>query len=139
MYCPRCGKPAEPGEKICSNCHLEFEAMSTDNNANFSPDMEPPLVNVQLISERLRKVNIKLICFSLIALSILIITFLSADKVSNSAYQITQIRSSSANTINEVYYREMGNIYTGYAMFIRECGIFFATVLVGLGLKQPKQ
>lgn len=139
MYCPRCGKPAEPGEKICSNCQLNFETMSADSNVNFSPDFEPPLVNVQLISERLRKVNIKLICFGLIALSILIISFLSADKVSNSAYQITQIRSAQANTINETYYREMGNIYTGYAMFIRECGIFFATVLVGLGLKQPKQ
>jgi predicted nucleic acid-binding Zn ribbon protein len=139
MYCPRCGKPAEPGEKICSNCQLDFETMSPDSNVNFSPDLEPQLVNIQLISERLRKVNIKLICFSLIALSILIITFLSADKVSNSAYQITQIRSSTGNTINEVYYREMGNIYTGYAMFIRECGIFFATVLVGLGLKRSKQ
>ncbi len=132
MFCPRCGKPAENGELVCSNCGLDFATL----NPAYAPEPESALAEVRVIAKRLKKLNIRLICFSLIALSILIISFVAAQKISGSALQITQIRTSGGSTVNEVYYREMGNIYEGYAMFIRECGVFFATILVGLGLKR---
>jgi hypothetical protein len=134
MYCPRCGKPAENGELVCSNCGLDFATL----NPAYAPKPESALAEVKEIAKGLKKLNIRLICFSIIALSILIISFIAAQKISGSAFEITQIRTSGGSTVNEVYYREMGKIYEGYAMFIRECGVFFATVLVGMGLRRPR-
>ena len=136
MFCPRCGKPAEMGEMICSNCGLKFDVTNQGTDVGFGQPPAP--TDIQIIIERISKLNIKMIIFDLFALTVLVLSFIAANKISGSGSQIIQIRSTGGNTVNEVYYREMGSIYIGLAMFIRACGIFFFSVLVSLGLKKNK-
>jgi hypothetical protein len=135
QYCPLCGKPRENGDKICSGCGFDLDSINLNERNTCLVRLETPSA-ATAIKRFMSKLNIRLVCFSVIALSVLIISFIAASKISDGAYKIMQIRSSSGNTINEVYFRDMGPVYSGYAMFIRECGVFFAAVLVGLGLKK---
>ena len=136
MYCPRCGKPIAAGDVICSGCGLSLYETNPESIAGLGNP--PESTELQLFAKRISELNIKLICFSLIAVVILIISFIAASKIANSAAQIMQIRTSGGQTVSEVYDRQMANIYIGYAMFIRVCGIFFSSVLVHLGLNSKK-
>ena len=134
MFCPRCGKPAEMGEVICSNCGLNFAEMNSGTGVDL--EKSNASTDIQLIVERISKLNVKMIILTLFALTALTLSFIAASKISGSGSQMLLLRTSAGNTTNEVYYREMGSIYIGFAMFIRACGVFFFSVLVSLGLKK---
>jgi hypothetical protein len=141
MFCPRCGKQVAREERICSNCGLNLEITNPNiDKAYISNGFEesPHPTDLQLIIQRISTWNFRLIVFSVIALTVLVLSFIAAYKISGSADQIMKIRTTGGQTLNEVYDREMGNIYAGFAMFIRACGIFFSFVLVELGLKNKK-
>lgn len=133
MFCPRCGKPTEMGETTCTNCGLNLDPASAGANIGFE---KAPESDLQIIMERVSTWNIRLIIFCMFALAVLILCFIAAYDISNASGQILQIRTADGKTINEVYYREMAKIYSGYAMFIRACGVFFFGVLVRLGFKK---
>ena len=61
--------------------------------------------------------------------------FIAASNIVAGGNEIMQIRSVGGKTLEEAYYNELGSIYVGYAMISRALGIFFASVLVWLGLK----
>jgi hypothetical protein len=90
---------------------------------------------MQIIIERLSTLNIRMIIIDIFAITVLILSFMAAYQVSNAGSQIMQIRTSQGNALNEVYDRQMGNVYVGYALFIRACGVFFFSVLVSLGFQ----
>ena len=74
----------------------------------------------------------------MLALITVIMSFMAASNISNGGYQIMQIKSVGGQTLEEAYYQQLGGIYSGYAMFVRTCGIFFASVLAGIGLNTSK-
>jgi len=135
MFCPRCGKPAEIGEGICSNCGLNLQAINPAANAG----SEDPQSDIQIIIERLSTLNIKMIIIDIFAITVLILSFMAAYQISNAGGQIMQIRTSAGQTLNEVYDRQMGNVYVGFALFVRACGIFFFSVLISLGFKSKNK
>ena len=137
MFCPRCGKPAETGEIICSNCGLHLDVINPAENAG-SQEL-PVQTDMQIIIERLSTLNIKMIIIDIFAITVLILSFMAAYQISNAGGQIMQIRTSAGQTLNEVYDRQMGNVYVGFALFVRACGIFFFSVLISLGFKSKNK
>lgn len=136
-FCPRCGKPLQPNESVCSNCGLDFKPQDEHDGVN-----PYAIVNRQQISlwEGIRalfaKIDKKLFLFCILAVAVLGMCFWSAYDISHAAGQILQIRTSEGHTVSEVYYRDMGGVYHGIAVFFRACGIFFAGILVKCGLSK---
>ena len=135
-FCPRCGKPLNEKETVCSNCGLSFEESGSKEPNPYS------IVNYRSPSmwQEFRRqfggVSVRLICFGLLAAAALVLSFWSASEIAKAAGNILTIRTTDGKTVNEVYYREMGTIYNGFAIFVRACGVFFAGVLVRFGLKK---
>ena len=136
MICPKCGANVTDEYKICPQCGLELtkanantDGVQTDVGSNMPP-LLPPIQNQG------NSTNIKLIIFCTIALIIFIMSFVAANNISDGGNQIMQIKSVGGQTLEEAYYGKLGNIYSGYAMFIRVCGIFFSSILVNAGLKK---
>lgn len=144
MYCPKCGKEIMDEEKVCPNCGFDFSIVNSDTNSSqseISPEPEIPRnqAESQEQNKQVKKVfNTKLLIFCVLALITIIMSFMAANNISNGGYQIMQIKSIGGKTLEEAYYQQLGSIYSGYAMFVRACGIFFASVLVGLGLNNSK-
>ncbi|MCI1966566.1 MAG: zinc-ribbon domain-containing protein [Oscillospiraceae bacterium] len=144
MYCPKCGKEIVNGEKVCPNCGLDFSTVDSDTKgaqSEVSLKSENPYDQTELMTknEQWKKVfNAKLLIFCVLALITIIMSFMAASNISDGGYQIMQIKSVGGQTLEEAYYQQLGSIYAGYAIFVRTCGIFFASVLVGLGLNRSK-
>ena len=135
FYCPRCGKPMDEKAPVCPNCGLNLSSPNnrTDEAYSMINYQEPTAGSAFRIL--MNKINIRLVCFCVLAAAVLVLCFLAANTISGAAYQIQQIRTSDGHTVSEVFDRELGQVYSGFAAFIRACGIFFTAVLVRCGLK----
>lgn len=144
MYCPKCGKKIMDEEKICPNCGFDFNTIDTDtSNSQSKTSLESKIPQNQeepkKPKEQVKNIfSIKLLAFCVLSLIIIILSFMAANNISDGGYQIMQIKSVGGQTLEEAYYQQLGSIYSGYAMFVRVCGIFFASVLVGIGLNPSK-
>ena len=65
---------------------------------------------------------------------VLFMAFIAASNISAGGNEIMQIQSVGGKTLEEAYYFQLGKVYSGYAMFVRTAGVFFAAVLVRCGL-----
>lgn len=134
MFCPKCGTTIEEGATVCPNCGLDTATV----NQSPSPAAAPVVANsVTPDSESSKKAGnpvIKFVYFGLAAV-VLIMFFIAASNIVSGGNEIMQIQSVGGKTLEEAYYYELGSIYAGYAMISRALGIFFASVLVWLGLK----
>lgn len=134
MFCPKCGTAIEEGTTVCPNCGLDTATV------NQSPDpVATPIVasSVTTNAEADKKAGnpvVKFVYFGLAAV-VLIMFFIAAGNIVSGGNNIMQIQSVGGETLEEAYYHELGSIYAGYAMISRALGIFFASVLVWLGLK----
>ena len=135
-FCPRCGKPLNEKETVCSNCGLSFEESGSKEPNPYSIVSYRTASPWQEFRRQFGGVNVRLICFGLLAAAALVLAFWSASEIAKAAGNILTIRTDDGKTVNEVYYREMGTIYNGFAIFVRACGVFFAGVLVRFGLKK---
>jgi predicted nucleic acid-binding Zn ribbon protein len=142
MYCPKCGKEIMDEEKVCPNCGFDFSTVDSDGSQSqvrLESEIPHNQVESQEQDKQVKRVfNTKLLIFCVLALIIISLSFMAANNISDGGYQIMQIKSVGGQTLEEAYYQQLGSIYSGYAMFIRACGIFFASVLVGLGLNRSK-
>jgi uncharacterized Zn finger protein (UPF0148 family) len=144
MYCPKCGKELVKDEKICPTCGFDISTIDSDLSepqSETTPISEIPQdqTKSQTQNEHIKKpFNTRLFVFAVLALVTIIMSFMAASNISDGGYQIMQIQSVGGKTLEEAYYQQLGNIYSGYAMFVRVCGIFFASVLVGFGLNTSK-
>ena len=134
MYCPKCGNLIEEGNSLCPNCNLDISSVvQAEQDINFETLQQK---NKSFEMKNSKSINLpKLIVYSLIACCILIMSFIAASKISNGGMEIMNIQSVGGKTLEEAYYFELGSIYSGYAIITRMVGIFFASVLVWLGLK----
>lgn len=133
MFCPKCGNSVEDGIQLCPNCGLD---LSTVNQKKEDFSMVQPIQSTVNTSDNSgTNIIIKLVFFGLAAV-VLIMFFMAASGIVEGGSEIMQIQSVGGTTLEEAYYSELGNIYSGYAMISRALGIFFASVLVWLGLKK---
>ena len=138
MYCPKCGKETADSSMTCPFCGFDFSTVASDVNKSESEVSKNP-TELQEQTKQVKKVfNTKLLIFCVLALITIIMSFMAASNISDGGYQIMQIKSVGGQTLEEAYYQQLGSIYSGYAMFVRACGIFFASVLVGIGLNTSK-
>ena len=144
MYCPKCGKEIADNSMTCPFCGFDFSTVDSDINkseseVSFASEIPQDQTKLQAQSKQVKRVfNAKLLVFCVLALIIVIMSFMAASNISNGGYQIMQIKSVGGQTLEEAYYQQLGSIYSGYAMFVRACGIFFASVLVGFGLNKSE-
>lgn len=140
MFCPKCGNGMEEGISICSNCGLDISKIESSENNNEHCDGEA--VAPEVIAQKAEKNNkavtavpiIRYVYFALAAV-VLIMFFVAASSIVSGGNGIMMIQSVGGQTLEEAYYYELGAVYAGYAMITRALGIFFASVLVWLGLK----
>lgn len=138
FYCPRCGKPMDEKAPVCPNCGLNLSSSTDRTDAAYS------MINYQEQSAGsafkilMNKINVRLICFCIFAAAVLVLCFFAANTISGAAAKIQQIRTTDGHTVSEVFDRELGQIYSGFATFIRACGIFFSAVLIRCGWKENR-
>ena len=132
MFCPKCGSNNEEGKEACVNCGLVFSELNSDNESTPKP-------SITVLADQGKTVSkgsiISLVYFGL-ALVILIMFFVAAGSIVKGGSEIMQIESVGGTTLEEAYYAELGSIYSGYAMIARAFGVFCASILVWLGLKE---
>ena len=144
MYCPKCGKETADSSMTCPFCGFDFSTVDSDTNGSQSEvGLESKIpqshAESQEQTKQVKKVfNTKMLAFCVLALITITMSFMAASNISDGGYQIMQIKSVGGQTLEEAYYQQLGSIYSGYAMFVRACGIFFASVLVGIGLNTSK-
>lgn len=138
FYCPRCGKPMDEKLPVCPNCGLNLTAPhgQADEAYAMINYQEPTTEGAFRIL--LAKINVRLVCFCILAAAALALCFLAAHTISSAAGQIQQIRTTDGHTVSEVFDRELGQVYNGFAVFIQACGIFFTGVLIRCGLNGNK-
>lgn len=133
--CPRCGKPIDSGVPVCPNCGLSLSPPSNSEDKAYSMISYPQPTAGSALKILLNKVNVRLVCFCLLAAAVLVLCFWSANSIASAARQMQQIRTSDGHTVSEVFDRDLGQVYGGLAMFVRACGVFFTGALVWFGLK----
>lgn len=135
MFCPKCGKDVGEGIQTCPSCGLDFSTMSS--KPNVVNDVQSQRYDTPVVPKQENGRNtIVMIAFLGLAVVVLIMFFMAASSIANGGSEIMQIQSVGGQTLDEAYYFELGGIYTGYAMISRALGIFFASVLVWLGIKK---
>lgn len=135
MYCPKCGTNADKNETACLNCGLDFTII---NNAETSTEQKltpPPLAPITQTPNKSNNMIRKILFFGLAAI-VLILFLIAAARISYGGLNIMEIQSVGGTTLEEAYYAELGEIYSGYALISSALGIFFASVLVWLGIKE---
>lgn len=132
MFCPKCGSNNEEGKEACVNCGLVFSELNSDNESTPKP-------SITVLADQGKSMSktpiIRLVYFGL-ALVVLIMFFVAAGSIVKGGSEIMQIESVGGTTLEEAYYAELGAIYSGYAMIARAFGVFCASILVWLGLKE---
>lgn len=134
MFCPKCGTAMEEGVNVCPNCCLDITTINKDPAFVTELDVANTVESNVETSKKFSYYAVKYIYFGLAAV-VLILFFLAASNIASSGNEIMQIQSVGGRTLEEAYYYELGSIYAGYAMISRALGIFFASVLVWLGIK----
>lgn len=134
MFCPKCGTVIEEGVNVCPNCGLDITTVDQASKAMVTPTVAIPATPISESAKKVGSPVIKFVYFGLAAV-VLIMFFIAAGNIVSGGNEIMQIQSVGGRTLEEAYYYELGSIYAGYAMISRALGIFFASVLVWLGLK----
>lgn len=129
MFCPKCGTAIADGNSVCQNCGLDVNTVYQASKTAVTPT-----VTTSESSKKTGNVVVRFVYFGL-AVAILIMFFMAAADIASGGNEIRQIESVGGKTLEEAYYYELGSIYAGYAMISRALGIFFASVLVWLGIK----
>lgn len=146
MFCPKCGSSVESGVEICPKCGLDFSTIKQSQSASV---VIPTAVsensydskkgkNIESSEEKLDKVSGKWIVrftYFGLAVAVFIMFFVAAGNIASGGTEIMKIQSVGGKTLEEAYYYELGAIYAGYAMISRALGVFCASVLVWLGMK----
>jgi len=155
-FCSNCGKTLNEEDTFCEACGTKLSGAQTADQAPNqtqyqAPYQVPPFPpqgaayqqqNTAKNSDFMNKIKesktyyIKLAVFVVVALIVLIMAFVGAGSISRGANNMTYLQSQAGNTVAEAYYQYSGTVYSGFATAIRTIGIFFAAVLVGLGLKK---
>ena len=146
MFCPKCGSSVEEGAEICPKCGLDFSTIKQDQSAsvvistaateNRSDSRDGK--NVEVSEEKLDKVSGKWIVrctYFGLAVAVFIMFFVAAGNIASDGTEIMKIQSVGGKTLEEAYYYELGAVYAGYAVIARAFGVFCASVLVWLGMK----
>lgn len=136
MYCPKCGNQVNEHDVVCNACGLDLRSIQ---ESNVNPVVNPiyltqPDINVRKENKTLMH-SINLLYFGL-AVIVLIMFLMAANIISKGGFNISQIQSVGGKTLDEAYYVELGQIYTGYAMITRALGVVFAAILAGFGLRK---
>lgn len=122
-YCKNCGTENNDNSVTCVNCGITLETATTETKQ--------------------KKTNFKSIFLFVIhlilAVAVLIIFVLAADKIKQGGLEIMSIQSVGGKTLEEAYYQNLGYIYEGYYMITIALGIFCASVLTSLGIKRLKK
>jgi hypothetical protein len=140
-FCPNCGAQAEIGAKFCLNCGFEFDTFQNQNDSSPYAAYEAQQqqsANESPVSEKKPKgIPYMYVMFGF-AFAILIMAFLAANSIKTGGDGIRIIQSVGGQTLEEAYYSELGIVYSGFAMFVRAAGLFFAAVLAWLGLRTKR-
>ena len=132
MFCPKCGSNNEEGKEACVNCGLVFSELNSEEGTA----SETSVVELSEQEKATSKNSIIRMVYFGLALVILIMFFVAAGSIVKGGSEIMQIESVGGTTLEEAYYAELGSIYSGYAMIARAFGVFCASILVWLGLKE---
>lgn len=133
MFCPKCGNSVEEGSHVCANCGLDFSTLKNENESD--TEVVVPMHTTKDLHNKQENPVVKFVYFGLAAV-VLVMFFMAASNIASGGSEIMQIQSVGGKTLEEAYYAELGTIYSGYAMISRALGVFFASVLVWLGLKK---
>lgn len=138
LVCPNCGAEIKDEYKVCPNCGYDFLNKKTGADSHTgNPNTEiPPVPSIPMVQKKESSYDIKSIVFCVVAFVVFIMSLIAANSISDAGNQISQIKSVGGQTLEEAYYNQLGNLYSGYAMFVRTCGIFFTGILVHIGLKK---
>jgi uncharacterized protein (DUF983 family) len=137
MFCPKCGRESGEDTNICDNCGLDFTTIPTKDSSNTDPVGVTSKDFIVASTTITKNINIpKTVIFSLIAAVVLVMSFYAASKISKGGLGIMGIESVGGKTLEEAYYFQLGYIYSGYSMIARVLGIFFASVLVLMGIRK---
>lgn len=159
MFCPKCGNEIKDNSTVCDKCNfniktnqqledIKYIEKENQNTMNTNIDKNEQLSELKKIDnhplavEKLHKSSdnkmniVKAILFSLIAIFILVMSFIAARQIAQGGLKIMDIQSVGGKTLEEAYYSSLGDVYQGYATVVRIIGMFFASVLVWLGLKK---
>lgn len=126
MFCPKCGTAIENGATNCSQCGYQISTGS----------LIPPQEIHQAVMASKSKITAKSILCCALAAVVLVMSFYGASSVVEGGLEISRIQSVGGKTLEEAYYQSLGSIYSGYAMAIRAFGIWGASVLAYLGIKE---
>ena len=119
IFCPK----YLSGETKCKKCGAKLKAPSA--KTFHTHDTESRKISI-----------IRLVLSIVMAAFILYEMFQAADNVLQGGKDIMGIESVGGKTLEEAYYFYLGKVYNGYATVIRMLGVFFASVLVMLGLQK---
>lgn len=132
MFCPKCGNSVENGNEVCLNCGLDLSSVEQESEIVEEISASEDVLPVEASHS---KVPVKKLVYFGLAIVVFIMFFVAAGNIVDGGSEIMQIQSVGGKTLEEAYYQELGSIYAGYAMISRALGIFFASVLVWMGLK----
>lgn len=135
MICSSCNSENKEDDLFCLKCGSPLREMETfKEDSTLKEDAKE--VSALSITDISSNQMVKTIAFSVLAVVVLIMSFIAASKISSAGLEIMSIESVGGKTLEEAYYQGLGGIYSGYAIIVRTIGIFFASVLVWLGLKR---
>lgn len=146
MYCPRCSTQNTDNSSICKNCGFDFSTLNTtpepSQSINIQDNNQSDILKLDELPSQNNTKNssvrywLKLCIYLALSVIVLVMFFLSANQISESGKNIMLIQSVGGKTLEEAYYAELGVIYSAYATIVRALGLFFASILVWLGIKK---
>lgn len=138
MFCPKCGTSFE-GTNLCPQCGFDINTVNQNAKPENADSVTPANTQAEKripSSEAKTSANpVMLVVYFGLAVVVFGMFFVAANNISSGGNEIMQIQSVGGKTLEEAYYFELGAVYAGYAMITRALGIFFASVLVWLGIK----
>lgn len=140
MFCPKCGALVDDERRICPQCQLDFETIDTEEINSTIPANIPDNENKDKNNSKNNGFRTALmLLFFALAATVIILFFMAAGKIVDGGNEIMHIRSVGGRTLEEAYYHELGKIFKAFAMITRGTGIFFASVLVWMGIQTRKR
>lgn len=127
MFCPKCGGILDDATNICTNCGFNATQVINDNKFENQQDTknDVPLISVNTEVWKSQKENkVLFIIYIVLAIVVLSMFFLGAHDMIKAGEEV------------EEYLTGFGDIYEVYATIIRGLGIYFASVLVWLGINK---